>query len=979
MDDTLDIKTIHPELEPVRSTPSLFSFYGCGFRLLGDRDYSEQTKSSVKTLYFTLFYIPIIPLKAYRVIKDRSQYFFLGQSPVSGFAQKASMAFVSIAALGITGFGTQQYLTSDGYVNGKIMKSAEAAMDQGALGEAMQHYKKAYINSDKYKRDARLGIADLMSLKTLKNASSSDMAQILKTYSDFNIPPLSNTPEGVYELSIQRIENGDKSDTVGTHKLLHATQAFNPDGKDLSDLDYNLVSALYENNSDDIDIAIEMAEFSFNQQNFETAKAILIPFKDSLSDTEGARILGQLYVAEGNNKEAYPLLSTYTSERLKKMQSAEEEFLSLQTLMWDAEFNILRDGNGPDSFYNAYNAKTSEVEQQLFVDEYITDKLQKNETYLMSLEAYRESAAIVPIVMDFGILQLRAAETMTSEADRQAELEAAENTFLSIKNIAGDTDDYKLYLGQVYFWLGKQDEGQALFDDILTSNNRSSDSLLAVATTLRTLGKIGQATELSKEAYNTASYDEARYNAANFLQLISNTIEEKISWLEKSDPESAYTQASLFEYQGHLAEQKTQYREAAKLYRKAIERRESLPSDASNYNNTALSYFSLHRVTNDKSAYKKGVELMSKAVELRPDESILISNAATSLLTNSLYETIDGALDYQTVQLQPSFSNIGYHYSNDQEKETLRAKVGPHADLQKAIEYFKRSILLSPNNSQNYNELYSIYYFLDDRKAIADLASKAADNQIDFSADQKSYLDYLEGTNDEKSLNNLKAREAFFRKKLSQGAMSPVTKSALQNELSENLLAQVVYGNTMAAAEATRYARAAHKNNASSNIKTQLITCLLTQASIEAAEMDKDYSSLRRETVKSISDPKLVTLVLNTNQKASNWLRSNELVKQAVKLKIEQYEAFPNTPTADDWALFKTTSPDYAARVINEIKTSDFVPALQSIRETLSPYHPNTTINRYWLDQISGRSTTIKSDLIKFSESGIEIPENLFQ
>jgi hypothetical protein len=96
-------------------------------------------------------------------------------------------------------------------------------------------------------------------------------------------------------------------------------------------------------------------------------------------------------------------------------------------------------------------------------------------------------------------------------------------------------------------------------------------------------------------------------------------------------------------------------------------------------------------------------------------------------------------------------------------------------------------------------------------------------------------------------------------------------------------------------------------------------------------------------------------------------------------LKIEQYEAFPNAPTADDWALFKTTSPDYAARVINEIKTSDFVPALQSIRETLSPYHPNTTINRYWLDQISGRSTTIKSDLIKFSESGIEIPENLFQ
>ena len=83
-----DIKDIHPELEPINGAPSLFTFYGCGLRLAGDRDYSQESQSTVKTLFLSLFYVPLIPLKAYRVVEDSQRTYFLGKVPVSKTARK---------------------------------------------------------------------------------------------------------------------------------------------------------------------------------------------------------------------------------------------------------------------------------------------------------------------------------------------------------------------------------------------------------------------------------------------------------------------------------------------------------------------------------------------------------------------------------------------------------------------------------------------------------------------------------------------------------------------------------------------------------------------------------------------------------------------------------------------------------------------------------------------------------------------------
>lgn len=984
MSDKIDINEIHPDMEPIDSAPSLFSFYGFGLGLFGNRDFSTQTQSSIKTLFITLAFVPVIPLRAYRVAKDGASYYFLGRVPVSKFARTGSLAAILLGGLAIAGFGTQQYISSDKYINGKAFAKAEASVAQGELPEAMNLYKDVYDNSVYYKQQTKSRIRNLVRVKTLKDTDNKDFANVLSTLNSFSPAPMGSVPEDVYQLAITRIKNNDSSDNISVHRLLHAASDLNvanPDGtvrEDLSSTDMGLILSINKSDPTNLEAAVELSEHYYAQEKMAAVKTVLAPVKDRLADTEAARILGQIFISEGKNAEAYPLLSSYTSGRLKILQAAEKKFTTLQNLLWDTEFNRLNSGRAPQSFYDAYDKK-SETEQQLYVDEYIGTRINNNASYKASLESYREASAIVPVVMDFGILQLRTAETMTSETARNTELKAAEKTFLSIKNIVGDTDEYKIYLGEVYFWLGKQAEGQVLFDEILAANSRSANALLQIAGTLRSLGKVGLSTELSQEAYDNSKDDEMRYAAANYMHLLSNTTEEKITWLKRADPKAPYVQAALKENQGHLAAGKGQTKTAAKFYREAIRHSESITESASNYNNTALIYFSLHRVSGDKTAYQKGVELMSKAVELRPDESILLSNAASTLVTNSLYETLGDRIDYQYLQNPPSLNSVGHYYKNIAGKKALRSKVASHKDLQKAREYLQRSILLSPNSAQNYEELYSIYYFLDDQEAIADLASKMAKNQVDVSATNKKYIEFAKGVDMADNLVKIKDREKFYKGLLAKKNVNRETASVLHNLLAENLITQVTLGDFKAANKAVDHAKIAVRNFPSSAAQSTLSTALLTRASIEAAEKYPSYKTMRAKSVRNMSDSILVTLMMNKNDEVANWLKSNANVKQAIAIEANEYKNFPDYTSPRIWALFKASNNPQTDNLARAIQTSKLRKSMQEISEYSAPLSGSTLAYKHWMNQASNKPAIEQSRFDKLEKQGIVLPTQLFQ
>jgi hypothetical protein len=92
--------------KPIASAPSLGTINGIGTRLYGRRNHDSQSGTYIATLYFTILYIPIIPIAAYRV-KDvgTNRYQFYGKVPLARSAFIAP-AIIALLILGLIVSGT---------------------------------------------------------------------------------------------------------------------------------------------------------------------------------------------------------------------------------------------------------------------------------------------------------------------------------------------------------------------------------------------------------------------------------------------------------------------------------------------------------------------------------------------------------------------------------------------------------------------------------------------------------------------------------------------------------------------------------------------------------------------------------------------------------------------------------------------------------------------------------------------------------
>jgi hypothetical protein len=83
--------------QPIKSAPSLFTLNGVGFRMWGDRDRAPDG-SYIATWGLVLLFIPLLPLRAYRVIRQGNRYLFLGRVPLGAQARLAR-SVVGLAVL----------------------------------------------------------------------------------------------------------------------------------------------------------------------------------------------------------------------------------------------------------------------------------------------------------------------------------------------------------------------------------------------------------------------------------------------------------------------------------------------------------------------------------------------------------------------------------------------------------------------------------------------------------------------------------------------------------------------------------------------------------------------------------------------------------------------------------------------------------------------------------------------------------------
>ena len=241
-----------------------------------------------------------------------------------------------------------------------------------------------------------------------------------------------------------------------------------------------LLEQMHERLPKELDVTVQLA-FALEQEgNMEQCQALLAPHIEELADTEGARILGQHYVSQGKYDEAYSLLSNYCQTRLLQYREAEKSFNDAFKAAQQSALEELKRKRKGDPLYDRYQ-RANEQEQDQIVDEFIGNALKSDPLVARNREELRRQSRVVPVGLDFGVVQLHRAQAIADPRLRKAELQLAEETFLAIGNAAGDSDEFKLNMAKVNYWLGKHDEGKKLLDDILQRNANDFRVKYAVA------------------------------------------------------------------------------------------------------------------------------------------------------------------------------------------------------------------------------------------------------------------------------------------------------------------------------------------------------------------------------------------------------------------------------------------------------------------------------------------------------------------
>lgn len=97
-------------VRPINGAPSLFTFNGIGTMLYGRQDFDPSDGTYFATLWFTVLFLPIVPLRQYLVADSGDGgYAFLGRVPVSPGPRRVAMTLATLAVAAVAAFAARSW------------------------------------------------------------------------------------------------------------------------------------------------------------------------------------------------------------------------------------------------------------------------------------------------------------------------------------------------------------------------------------------------------------------------------------------------------------------------------------------------------------------------------------------------------------------------------------------------------------------------------------------------------------------------------------------------------------------------------------------------------------------------------------------------------------------------------------------------------------------------------------------------------
>ena len=221
----------------------------------------------------------------------------------------------------------------------------------------------------------------------------------------------------------------------------------------------SLLQKIFKEEPDNHSNAVELATLYHAKGDLNKAVAVLKGREKHILNTQAAIILGKFYYGEGDHEKAYELLQPYLKQKIRDIAALEKRYNATYDKEYQKHGDLIVRG------MKIGNRKLTAKELETVRSK--LDKLMVNNAQVEKIRKKLVKASeVVPLALDLGALRLSKAQAMPPGAAREAELTEVEKQFLAIRSFAGESTDYKYFLGQVYYWLGKDEQAKKIFNDL---------------------------------------------------------------------------------------------------------------------------------------------------------------------------------------------------------------------------------------------------------------------------------------------------------------------------------------------------------------------------------------------------------------------------------------------------------------------------------------------------------------------------------
>lgn len=416
------------------------------------------------------------------------------------------------------------------------------------------------------------------------------------------------------------------------------------------------------------------------------------------SDPRTTTWLGIAYARAGRPEDARRILSPCVTEHLGAYVQAFDAWQKGVSSLQESLLQTLRNGTADQAFIARLNAMSDE-ESRIAVDNWLRQRFETDPA-LSNLEAaWRAHGDVYPAATELAMTELMLGRSLPPGEGRKAHLTEAERIFLELRKVSEDDPTQELQLGQVYFWLGKEQEGQEIFDRLEKAGD--GEILLDMGEIHRNLGRTDAARRVLEAAYGKLT-DRAKERAALLRAITNRDLEDRVAWLGKCSAADPYVKSSMDEATGELHLQKGEWSEAVPPLQAAVGYYARQPVNMTTLNNASILQSDLYYATGDAKYLKEALRLQRQASDLAKDDAIVLTNYVEALQKVGYAALVGDALKTELLHEAPSRSWL-YFVRPEPSMEQWAERAKGQAELRRSSELGERVAILAADRDTGYD------------------------------------------------------------------------------------------------------------------------------------------------------------------------------------------------------------------------------------------------------------------------------------